>query len=112
GLELEERTDRSGARELELHRAQLLTAGQQQRLQQRGGDQPGMRPAGLGTLVVLLEEAPSRDPALARGLQVGQQAEQVRPPAAEAELVVAEGQRPYFKRNALIRTSYCWASRE
>ncbi len=66
-----------------------------------------MREPGLQTLVVLLDEAAPGDRAQPRPLELCLQAEQIQPPAAEAQLVVLG----YFRRNALIRTSYCCASR-
>jgi len=64
-------------------------------------------------LVVLLDEAATGDRPVVGSFHLEHQAEQVRAPAAEALLVVDEGHRPapYFRRKALIRTSYCWASR-
>ena len=64
--------------------------------------------------MILLENAAPGHDLERRLLYLQQQSEQVHPPAPEAVLVVDErhGDAVYFSRNALIRTSYCWASRE
>jgi hypothetical protein len=77
------------------------------RLDQGRGDDALVGEPGLGALVVLLDEAPAADLIGAGRLELYLQPEQVQPATAETEVVVLG----YFRRNALIRTSYCWASR-
>jgi hypothetical protein len=97
-----------------------------------------MGAAAVGSLMVLLDEAAAGDRARGDFLDLQQQSEKVGAAAPEAELVVqqrhtgvlrgasgpavlscrAASRRPWrfagahFSRNALMRTSYCWASRE
>jgi hypothetical protein len=71
-----------------------------------------MGAAPFGALVVLLDEAAAADPPRADALDLHKQAEKVGSPTAKAELVVDEPLRGHFRRKALIRMSYCWASRE
>jgi hypothetical protein len=108
--DVEERAHRDRRDELDVQpaRACIDPARKRHRLRQRRRDHSLMGVAVIGALMVLLDEAPPADDARSGLLGVEQQAEEVRPPAPEAELVVDEH---YFKRKALIRTSYCWASR-
>jgi hypothetical protein len=105
---VKERPDRHAAldRELKSLEPAVRPGGEAHRLEQRRGDDPLVGNPRLRPLVVLLDEAPAADLIGAEPLELGLQAKQVQPPAAETELVV-----DYFRRNALIRTSYCWASR-
>ena len=106
--DLQEGADRRAAldRELEALQPGVRPERQCHRLCERGGDDAVVGEADVGPLVVLLDEAPAADLIGAEPLELCLQAKQVQPPAAETELVV-----DYFRRNALIRTSYCWASR-
>ncbi len=74
-----------------------------------------MGAAAVRPLMVLLDEAAAGDRARGDFLDLQQQSEKVGATAPKAQLVVAQRQARasgYFRRNALIRTSYCWASRE
>ena len=62
---------------------------QRHRLVERRGDDPAVGEAGR-TLVVLLDEEAPGDAAVAVRLDLELEAEQVRLPAAEAELVVGD----------------------
>jgi len=72
--------------------------------------------AAVGSLMVLLDEATAGDRARGDFLDLQQQSEKIGTTAPEAQVVVPQRYLPrppgYFRRNALIRTSYCWASRE
>jgi len=71
--------------------------------------------AAVGSLMVLLDEAAAGDRARSDFLDLQQQSEKIGTTAPEAQFVVQQRHaRPesYFRRNALMRTSYCWASRE
>ena len=91
-------------------------AGQRHRLGQRGRDDAVVGEAAFGPLMVLLDEAAPGDRAGRRPRSTSSSSpNRFVPPAPEAQLVVDErhARAPaYFRRNALIRTSYCWASRE
>jgi hypothetical protein len=72
--------------------------------------------AAVCPLAVLLDEAATGDRARGDFLDLQQQPEEIGPTTPEALLVVNQRHAParpgYFSRNALMRTSYCWASRE
>jgi hypothetical protein len=114
GFDLEDRSHWHGGLEVELDpvRAQLRPAGQRHNVAQGGQHDPLMGRSALWTLVVLLNEAATTHVVLGDPLDLHQQPEQVRPPTPEAELVVDEPLRAHFNRKALIRMSYCCASRE
>ena len=78
--------------------APLGMHGQAHRFVERGGDDPAVRDA-RGALVILLhEESPGHS--ITGALQLQLESEQVRLPAAEAEVVVAEaGQAPFPGRS-------------
>ena len=109
GPQLKEHSDRHAAldRQLESPRRDVLPDRESHRLDERRRHDAVVGETGVRPLMVLLDEAAPGDLARAGPLELGQQPEEIQPPAAEAEIVVLD----YFSRNALIRTSYCWASR-
>jgi hypothetical protein len=107
--DLEERADWHAAldRALESLGRDVRPGGERHRLEQRGCDDAVVCEPRLAALVVLFDEAAARDVA-GDGLDdLREQPEEVQAATPEALIVVLD----YFRRNALIRTSYCCASR-